>query len=371
MKVKVVVIGGGPCGIFSSICIKKNHPDAQVVLLEKENQIASRIKISGNGRCNFISKNLEESKYSSSFVSHIIKYQKEVLEVLEESGLSYYFDEENRGYPTSESSLTVIQALNFLLNKYKVEVKTNYLVTSIAKKEDKTVINDSLSCDKVVVCIGGISYLNERLNYNRIISSLDVKITPLTPSLAPISVSSFPKDLENKKVKCKVKLLEKGKTIFEEEGEVLFKKDGLSGIVIFNLSSILARKHLKDYSSFEVSLDLLPHVSDEKLASLIRINPNLDTIFIPQLASYLKSFSNLIKTIRDLRFKIRGIYEFKNSQVTSGGISLDQINLDLSLKKNPNIYVGGELIDIDGQCGGYNIGYCLCSGYLIGKEIIK
>ena len=141
--------------------------------------------------------------------------------------------------------------------------------------------------------------------------------------------------------------------------------------MIFNLSSILARRHLKDYFPFEVSLDLLPHVDEKKLASLIKINPKLDTIFIPQLASYLNTFTNPLKTIRDSRFKIRGIYDFKNSQVTSGGISLDQINLDLSLKKNPNIFVGGELIDIDGQCGGYNIGYCLCSGYLIGKEIIK
>lgn len=365
---KVIVIGSGPCGLLSAISIKKHHPEYDVLILEKDASIGSRIKISGNGRCNFINKELSVDKYSSSFVEPIIKYQKDVLNLLDETGFSYYFDDQGRGYPTSESSLTFINVLRDLLNKYNIEVKTKYLVNKIEVNE-KILINDEIKCDRLVLAIGGISYLNEKLNYNRITSELGLDVTQLTPSLTPISVNHFPNELENKRVKCNAKLLYKNQVIKEEKGEVIFKKDGLSGICIFNLSSYLARKHLKDFDGYQISLDLLPDKNEFEIKKLISLNASLTHIFINELANYLNTFSDLVKTIKDLRFKIRGLYEFKNSQVTSGGVSLGQINSNLSLKADNRIFLGGELIDIDGDCGGYNIGFALCSGYLIGKEI--
>ena len=92
-------------------------------------------------------------------------------------------------------------------------------------------------------------------------------------------------------------------------------------------------------------------------------------VFIKEIANYVTKFNNIEKVIKDLRFDIRGIYEFKFSQVTSGGVNLEELNHNYSLKKNPNIYLGGEFIDIDGDCGGYNIGFALTSGYHIGKVI--
>ena len=366
---KIVIIGSGPCGLVSAITIKKSHPDYEVVILEKDKGIGSRIKISGNGRCNFINKNLKAEDYSSSFSAHIIKYQDEVMKLFDEAGLLYYFDEQGRAYPYSESSSTIISCFNYLLDKYKVEVKTSYLVKSIQKQGTNFLINDDIKADKIVVAIGGISYLNEKLNYNRIVSDLDLKVTSLTPSLAPISVTSFPKELENKKVKCEVRLLKKHQEIFKERGEVLFKKDGLSGIVIFNLSAYLARTHTNNFNDYEVSLNLLPDIKDEELKTLISKNPTLERIFIEPLANLISKSNNKIDTIRNLKFGIRGIYEFKNSQVTSGGVELNQINDNLSLKKDRDIFVGGEFIDLDGVCGGYNIGLAMCSGYLIGKSI--
>ncbi len=366
---RVIVIGSGPCGLLTAISIRKFHPYVDVILLEKDHDIGSRIKISGNGRCNFININLNPSKYSTPFVSHIISYQKEVLNLLDENGFSYYFDNEGRGYPISESSLTLIKVFKDLIKEYGVELRTDYLVTSIKLELDKIIINNDLKCDYLVVACGGISYQNERLNYNRIVSELNLKTTPLTPSLSPLSVSSFPKNLENKKVKCQVSLLLNNKVLKTERGEVLFKKDGLSGIVIFNMSSFLARLHLNNYKGYQLSLNLLPDISDDQLNSLIRKNPSLDHILLKELAEYVYSFDNHANTIRDLRFDIRGIYDFKNSQVTSGGVSLDELNQNLSLKKDHRVYLGGEFIDVDGECGGYNIGFALCSGYMIGKEI--
>lgn len=366
---RVIVIGGGPFGLLSSISIKKHHPSWEVLLLEKEKDIGSRIKISGNGRCNFINENLIESKYSSSFVRDILKYQNEVMSLFDEEGFSYYFDEEGRGYPTSESSSTFISLLKGLLIKYNVDIKTSYQVVSIEKKAQNYCINKELYCDRVIIGIGGLSYQNDRLNYNRIITSLNIKVTKMTPSLSPISVSSFPKELENKRVKCEVSLLYNNQILKKERGEVLFKKDGLSGIVIFNMSSFLSRLHLDKFEGYQISLNLLPSLDDEKLKEIIIKNPSLDHIFITPLAEYILTFNDIGKTIRDMRFNIRGIYDFKNSQVTSGGVDLNEITPSLNLKNDPCIYVGGEMIDIDGECGGYNIGYCLLAGYSIGKVI--
>lgn len=366
---KVIVIGGGPAGLVASISIKKHHPDYQVILLEKDKDIGSRIKVSGNGRCNFMNENLSSIHYSTNTVEKINLHQKDVISLLEEVGFQYYFDEQGRGYPISESSLTLIQVFKTLLDKYKVEVKTNYLVDKIDTSNKEIVVNDSLSCDRLVVCIGGISYLNERLNYNRIVSSLDIDTTSLTPSLSPLSVNAFPKELENKRVKCLVKLLHNNKVLKEESGEVLFKKDGLSGIVIFNMSAVLARKHLINYQEYQISLDLLPNYSYSQISDIYKLNLSLDHVFFKELANYLTLKNDPLSAIKDLRFTIRGIYEFKNSQVTSGGVKLNQINDDLSLIKDSRIYLGGELLDIDGDCGGYNIGYCMCSGYLIGQKI--
>lgn len=366
---KIVVIGSGPCGLVSAISIKKHNPNYHVVLLEKDKDIASRIKISGNGRCNFMNKELNIEHYSSSFASSILSYQKEVVSLLEEVGFKYYFDEQGRGYPLSESSTTLIEVFKSLLNKYQIEVKTSYLVTSIVRNKQELIINNEITCDRLVVAIGGVSYQNERLNYNRIISDLNLKVSPLTPSLTPISVNNFPKSLENKKVKCLVRLLGDSKVVKEEKGEVLFKKDGLSGIVIFNMSAKLARLHLSTYDKYQISLDLLPDSSIEEINMMINTNPNLYHIFIKDLADYINTFKNPSQTIKDLRFNIRSLYEFKYSQVTSGGVTINQLTPSLSLKEDQRIYLGGEFIDIDADCGGYNIGYCMCAGYLIGKEL--
>lgn len=366
---RVIVIGAGPCGLMSAISIKRFHPNYQVILLEKDKDIGSRIKVSGNGRCNFINKNLLVDKYSSNFSQFVIKYQDEVMKIFDEEGLAYYFDNQGRAYPQSESSMTIIHLFKDLLKKYNIDLKVNYLVEKIEKIGKSYFINDELDADKIVVSIGGVSYLNDRLNFNKIINSLNVETTSLSPSLTPISVSSFPKNLENKKIKCEARLIYKNQIIFKEEGEVLFKKDGLSGIVIFNLSSYLARRHLNQFEDYQISLNILPKIDDETLKKMVIKNPSMNHILIQELAEYISTFSNKLASIRDLRFKIRGLYEFKNSQVTSGGVSLKEINENLSLKKDSNIFVGGEFIDIDGVCGGYNIGFALCAGFCIGKNI--
>ena len=257
---KVVVIGAGPCGIMSSIEIKKNNPEYQVILLEKDSRsIGSRIKVTGNGRCNLGNSNINEKKYNHSlFVRDIISLKEDLFSYLNEGGLGYFTDEEGRIYPLSESSLSVIHVLNNLLTKYGVKVELGCNVLSIEKQGDKYQVlceKTQYFADKIILSIGGISLNNDKNIYYSLLEDLDVKITQLNPSLTPIMTSKFDKRLEGKRTKVNVRLFRNGDLVKIEDGELLFKKDGVSGIVMFNMSSYLSRLHVEDYSDYNFIID--------------------------------------------------------------------------------------------------------------------
>ena len=366
---EVIIIGGGPSGIMSAIEIKKNNPTYKVTILEKDSRsIGSRIKVSGNGRCNLGNININENKYNNpSFVRDILSLKDSLFEYLDEGGLGYFNDDEGRIYPLSESSFSVIHVLNKLLDKYGVKVELDRKVVDIKKENGKYHVlceKGEYFTDKLVFSIGGISQLNDKELYLKLLNQLDVKITDLTPSLTPIITSKFDKRLEGKRTKVNVKLFRNGDLVKIEDGEMLFKKDGVSGIVMFNMSSYLARKHLSDYSEYYFIIDLLPKISYHQYLKFRSIDPSLKNIMQEDIA---REIVNRGIDPKEMLLEIKGLYDFKNSQVTSGGVSLEELNFNLSLKKDNNIYLGGETIDIDGECGGYNIEFAFLSGIQIGR----
>lgn len=365
---EVIIIGGGPSGIMSAIEIKKNNPTYKVTILEKDSRsIGSRIKVSGNGKCNLGNINIHENKYNHpSFVKDILSLKDSLFSYLDEGGLGYFNDEEGRIYPLSESSISVIHVLNNLLEKYGVNVELNSKVVDIKKENGKYRIlceNTEYLGDKLVLSIGGISQQNDKELYLKLLNQLNVKVTDLKPSLTPILTSKFDKRLEGKRTKVNVKLFRNGDLVKIEDGEMLFKKDGVSGIVMFNMSSYLARKHLNDYSEYYFIIDLLPKISYHQYLKYRSIDPSLKNIMQEDIA---REIVNRGIDPKEMLLEIKGLYDFKNSQVTSGGISLEELNTNLSLKKDNNIFVGGETIDIDGECGGYNIEFAFLSGIQIG-----
>ena len=368
---EVLIIGGGPSGIMSAIEIKKNNPTYKVTILEKDSRsIGSRIKVSGNGRCNLGNINIHENKYNHpSFVKDIISLKDSLFTYLDEGGLGYFNDEEGRIYPLSESSISVIHVLKKLLNKYCVNVELDANVVDIEKVNNKYRVlceKKEYFGDKIIISIGGISQLNDKDLYYKLFNKINVKITDLKPSLTPILTSKFDKRYEGKRTKVNVKLFRNGDLVKIEDGEMLFKKDGVSGIVMFNMSSYLARKHLTDYSEYYFIIDLLPKISYHQYLIFRSIDPSLKNIMQEDIANEIVS-----KGIdpKEMLLEIKGLYDFKNSQVTSGGVALEELNSNLSLKKDNNIYIGGETIDIDGECGGYNIEFAFLSGIKIGRFI--
>lgn len=375
---KVVIIGGGPCGLIAAYSIRKHHPEAAVTVLEKEREFGKRIKLSGNGRCNFSNAHIRESAYKNGERIRAIlrEFQEAEDGFLQEIHLHFYEDEEGRKYPLTNSSKTVHYLLLKAVERLGVRLLSEHAVSSFELSGDGYRIRTDRGdffCDRAVVATGGVSYLYTD-QAHRMIRESGIRETEFRPSLCPLKVREpLPKELLGKRAHARVSLLLGERTVFEEEGEVLFKKDGVSGIVIFNVSSFLARQKtpLEQYS---IRLNFVSGIDPESIAEEERSCGREETLrsyVVEELADYLaKGKGSAYGALSDLRLRIERPYGFRDSQVTSGGISWDELSEeDLSLKRMPGLYAGGECIDVDGYCGGYNLFFAFASGYYIGRHM--
>lgn len=375
----IVVIGGGPCGIMASYQIKKNHTDYQVILIDKTS-IGKRIKVSGNGRCNFSNENISKDfYYNGNLINDILlKYKSYEKSFLDEINLHYYVDNEGRKYPLTDSSKTVLNKLSNIINKIGVIVKEDECFVKLICNNGKYIVitsNGKYEVDKVIFAIGGCSQLYKAEDYYNVLFNIPykIKIKKMNSSLCPITVKEkINKNVVGKRAKVKVYVTYLNRVIYQESGEIIFKKDGVSGIVIFNISSFISnRENLDNYKLVinfidgvekeDIDLQLLKFKKDEVVSSYV-VDEIKDMI--------LQRYDDIYLGLSKFSLTISNLYPLNESQVTRGGISLDELDLsNLSLKKDKNIYFGGEMIDVDGRCGGYNIYFALASGYLIGNSI--
>jgi len=198
---------------------------------------------------------------------------------------------------------------------------------------------------------------------------LDLTVTKLYPSLVQLKTKPSYAKLKGVRVKCKASLLVDDCLIESQDGEVLFSDQGLSGICIMQLSRLLSRYDGKK----EISLDLLPEYDYKQAEFLLNErkgkfgNYYLEGMFNDKLAKVLETVTDL----KDIRFKITGTFDYRKAQVISGGVSLDEVNENLECVKYPGVYIAGEVLDVDGDCGGYNLHFAFASGYHIAKTISK
>ena len=404
----VIIIGGGPAGILCAAAIKENAKEmVNVTIVERLEKIGKKILATGNGKCNFTNKNLSPRRYNNpKFVTPTLsKYgYKEIVEYLESIGLLSKEISEGRMYPYTERATTVLEVMRMHLNRLGVNVKTNYEVNKVVEKNGRYLVynknqrNYYLECDYLVFACGGASapVLGSNGSGYGLLKPFKVKVTDIYPGLVGIkSDITTLKVLNGLRFKCNVSVYEK-KTkscVWIEYGEVQFKGDGISGIVVMEASTFMAR-HLGNYV---INLDLMPEASLDDTVRMLNIRKelfessevlNLLTGMLPKMLgqvilkkasidmnSYIKNLTkaNITKIaglIKAFPLDVKGDYGFERSQVTVGGVSLTEVdNETLEIRKMPNAYVCGEIIDVDGECGGYNMQWALASGYLVGKKI--
>lgn len=406
----VIIIGGGPAGILAACAIKEKSKEyVNVTIVERLEKIGKKILATGNGKCNFTNKFALPKKYNNpKFVTHTLSEYgyKEIVKYLENIGLMSKEVTEGRMYPYTESATTVLEVLRLHLHRLGVNIKTNYEVNKVVERENKYLVynknekNSYLECDYLVFACGGAAapVLGSNGSGYPLLKPFKVKVTDIYPGLVGIkSEITVLKPLNGLRFKCNVSVIEKKtkKCVWTQYGEVQFKGDGISGIVVMEASTYMARHQL----NYIINLDLMPEASLDDTIMMLNTrkelfeNQEVDSLLtgmLPKmlgsvivkkasidLNSYVKSLTpNNLKKIAGLikafPLDVKGDYGFERAQVTVGGVSLTEIdNETLAIRKMKNAYICGEMMDIDGECGGYNMQWALASGYLVGKNIAE
>ncbi len=346
---KIAIIGAGASGLALAGLCAENY---DVYVFERLALPGRKILASGNGRCNMSNLNMNEDFYNhKDFIKRLYSSipKEKVYDFFDRLGILTKADNEGRIYPYSNSSQTVLDAL---LNKCKnVHFNYNYLVKNI-KYTNKWYINDfNLGFDHLFITSGSIAGIDKQ-KQNGVYSYLNfLKFTKLYPSLCGLKLKENVKAISGVRVKALVKLIKNNKETYSEAGEVIFKDDGISGIVIMNIEEIYLENYEKN-AKFKISLDFCPDFSLQDLNKY-----KLDGILPIKLARYLQNF----KETKNLEFNILSPYDYNNAQVINGGISLDMINDNLEYLDNKTLHFAGEVLDINGRCGGYNLHFAFAT----------
>jgi len=404
---KIIIIGGGPAGMMAAIQAAKN--DSNVILLEKTNRVGKKLSITGKGRCNItnaadiqeIIKNIPDN---GRFLNSVLRAfdSNDVINFFESIGVKTKIERGNRVFPQSDKAVEVVDTLINQMTKLGVEIRTNTRVTDIISSSNKIIgveIGKNIeSADAVILAVGGSSYpaTGSTGDGFEMAKKLGHTVTKILPALVPLETEeTFVKDLQGLSLRnVKVTLFADNKKIAEEFGEMLFTHFGVSGPIILTLSRQAAM--LLDEGKFvELSINLKPALTPEQLSArvirdfekfqrksarnaLVELLPHalipiiLDLAYIDE-EKHIDSVTQaerkrLIETLRDFRLTIKKTRPISEAIVTSGGVSVKEINpKTMESKLIKNLFFAGEVVDIAGFTGGFNLQAAFSMGYAAGK----
>lgn len=387
---KICIVGGGASGLMTASLLDKT--EHSVTLIEKNDKLGKKIYITGKGRCNFTN-----ACSPDDFIKNVVTNPKflysainlfssdDVIDFFEKRGMPTKKERGNRMFPTSDKSNDVIKALSKFSN-CKVMLSTTVLDLKVVDGVVRGVVTDKgiLEADIVVLATGGVSYPSTGSTGDgyKILKKYSHTIVEPKPALVPLfSSDKACKSLEGLSLKnVSVTAYVDNKEVASEFGEMLFTAQGVSGPCILTISSKICRKNL---SNCYISIDLKPAISEDTLISrLIRefgentnkffknclgelLPKSLIPIIVERSGIYpdkkvnqitVEERGNLARLIKDFRLKITSLAPFSQAVITSGGVSVKEINpKSMQSKLVKGLYVVGELLDVDALTGGYNL----------------
>ena len=380
----VIVIGCGASGSIASIFASKKYK--KILIIDKNSKPLKKLLVTGNGRCNLTNINVNSVFYNQDIDSYLSKFPvSKTLNFFKSIGLETYFDEEGRVYPITNSAKSVVDVLYNAMNKNKIEVTLDEEVIDILQKDNKYLIKTTKNeyfSQKVIIASGGQSLFD-------IISKFKINMRKTSPSLVSLKTENT-KNLSGIRLSpMVVKAINSQGQEKQECGEILFKDSGISGICIFNISTLFSR--INDFKG-SLCLDLLPNLSHEELYNLlierkkldVKVNKFFEGLFVNSIAyeilnklkinenkSSLKLTDNelksMIEIIKNFKFNVLDCYD--NNQVFSGGVKLSELTENLEAKNTKGLYFCGEICDVDGECGGFNLQWAWTSGFIVGNNI--
>lgn len=408
LKYDVVVIGGGPAGMIAAG--RAGEMGSRVILIEKNNNLGRKLLITGKGRCNLTNKGDKPREFIDKFgkngkflFSAFSRFgTDELMKFFEKNRLKLKIERGNRVFPISDKSQDVINVLIRYLNKSGVDIRMNTRVQKITKKQkkiEKIVLANKteIRANNFIICTGGISYpiTGSTGDGYKWAKKIGHTITKLSPSLTPIIVKeNYVKDLEGLSLgNVEISIYQENKKINSRFGEAIFTANGMSGPIIIDMSKEiekelsnnirlqidfkpaldfikLDKRILRDFEKspqklFKNSLnELLPKKLIPVIIKLSEIDPNKKVNSVTK-----EERRKLLHLLKELSFEIKGLEGFKKAIITTGGIKLDEIDQKtMKSKLIDNLYFAGEILDLDGPTGGYNLQMCWTTGYIAGES---
>ncbi|TCK98239.1 hypothetical protein EDC19_0659 [Natranaerovirga hydrolytica] len=399
-KNTVTVIGGGASGLVASIICAR--AGAKVTLIERMNQLGKKILATGNGKCNLTNTNLTPNHYNGNQPKFVISTLnqfnvEDTLNFFKDLGIYPRIDN-GYVYPYSNQASAVLEVLQYEVDRLKVKVIYEEEVNSVTKNNNQFMIHTNKSkyyAHKVILSTGGQSYPNLGSNGSgyKIAEQLGHTLVKPYPGLVQLKAKAdYFKRIKGVRVNGSLSLYNDNRLVKKEYGEILFTDYGLSGIATLQISRFI-KENIKD-NKIKVCLDLMPELEEDVLDQLLiqrfeqmpyktieqslvgLINNKLIPIIIKeskgnpnekvsQLSKNIRH--NLVKQLKEWIVYITGTNNWDQSQVTVGGISTDEIHPNtLESKLIEHLYFTGEVMDIDGDCGGYNLQWAWSTGYIAG-----
>jgi len=404
----IIIVGGGASGMMAAITVAQLNKKAKVVLIEHGDRLGKKILVTGNGKCNLTNRSMDISCYRSDNLGFV----KDALSLFGNADTEQFFEniglllKEKNGYmyPYSEQAATVSDVLRAELVRCNVEVQLSTKINKITAKDNRFEIfcedNKRFIGDRLILATGskaspktgsdGSGYELAKMLGHKIIK-------PLPALVQLVCEGNFWKGIAGVRCDANVVIKADDKYVSEERGELQLTEYGISGIPVFQVSRF-AVCALDRGQRVNAYIDFLPAISEERILKFMKtqaeacnktaegclnglLNKKL-TVFILKEAKIpqnktLTSLSDkeiklIIKLVKDFKVKVIGSKSFDMAQVCSGGVDTTQVDSKtMQSLKTKGLYFVGELLDVDGICGGYNLQWAWTSGYLAGQDAAK
>ena len=392
IKCEVLVVGAGPAGMMAGISAARRG--SNVIIIEQKDIPGKKIYATGNGRCNFTNQYYDSRVFRGEdpqFGYDAYKrFDKDALMgFMRELGVTCR-DINGYIYPYNEQAKSVANALLYECKRLGVDIRCSQKALDITQEKDNKINNDGgflvttdkevYSCEKIIIAAGGKASPTHGSdgNLNKVIRKLGHEIILQDPALVPLRFADSSLSLlAGVRCKCRTVLVIDGSETDNESGEIIFNNDNISGIPIMQMSRYAVRA-LSRGSKVWLELDLVPDMGDADLKGFLETSVEkrsgifeaLGLVVNDKIAKYIcdriKDTDELIHFLKHFKVEIIGDCGFNKAQVTAGGVNVSQITKDMESKIIRRLFFAGEILDIDGTCGGYNLQWAFTSGYLAG-----
>ena len=404
----LAIIGGGISGCSAAIesahYFKGKNIKYNIVIFESLPYVCKKLLVTGNGRCNILNEDASAENYHGDpeFIKSVFSLfgTKKNKEFLKSIGILTQTEEAGRIYPMSGRASSVRDAVENELERLNIKVISGEKIESVRKNGGSFILNNKYTADCLIITGGGMSSPAHGSDGSciDILSSLSFKIKTPVPALVPLIFEKCDKSLKGVRAMGSVSVLINGKTADKSFGELQFTDYGLSGIPAMEVSASASRLLNNKNSCVTARISLVPQLNEKQIIDFIlsrkKASPGLSSASVlcgfmnEKLAvSKLKKAKiqpsakietvgkNDIKKLADIikneDFTIKSTAPFNMSQVTSGGVVTDEFFTSMQSKKMPSLFAAGEVLDVDGKCGGYNLSWCISSGRTAGLAAAK